>query len=147
MKNLLIYIHPRKDFDDEGKVAIKIQIDNSLDLGWKREDIILLTNFPYEYRRIKSLVVPDDNYCSFFPQAGKNIPIIYLFEKGFVKNGELWWSHDLDAFQLCEITESDLEVGNETDILLPVGHSPIWSTGSFFFKNSSRDISSSRYHF
>ena len=37
MKNLLIYVNPRKDFGEEEKIAIKIQIDNSLDLGWKKE--------------------------------------------------------------------------------------------------------------
>ena len=49
MKQLLIYIGPTDKFDDEHEVLTKIQIDNSLDLGWKKEDILLVTNFPYEY--------------------------------------------------------------------------------------------------
>ena len=60
MKNLLVYVSPNKQFDDEHKILAKIQIDNSLDLGWKKEDIILATNFDYEYRGIKSVIV-DDN--------------------------------------------------------------------------------------
>lgn len=47
MKNLLIYVNPRKDWDDETRKLIKLQVDNSLDLGWSSRDIILATNFPY----------------------------------------------------------------------------------------------------
>lgn len=54
MKNLLIYIHPDRkfvgeSFSSETDVLPKIQIENSLKLGWKKEDILLVTNFPYEY--------------------------------------------------------------------------------------------------
>lgn len=35
MKNLMIWIHPNKDSDDESRVLIKIQIGNSYSLGWK----------------------------------------------------------------------------------------------------------------
>lgn len=42
MKNLLIYINLCKDFDEETKILAKIQIDNSLDLEWEKEDIILM---------------------------------------------------------------------------------------------------------
>lgn len=79
MKNLLIYISPKKDFGDEEKIAIKIQIDNSLDLGWKKEEIMLVTNFPYEHDSVKALQVSDDNYCPFFPQASKINVIVDLF--------------------------------------------------------------------
>ena len=42
MKNLLIYTGPNKKFDAETVKFAKIQIDNSLDLGWKRENILLV---------------------------------------------------------------------------------------------------------
>ena len=140
VKNLLIYINPRKDFDDEGKVTIKIQIDNSLDLGWKREDILLVTNFNYKYNGVKSLVISNSNYCTFNHPVSKINAICCLFEKKLIKKGETYWFHDLDAFQLCEIAEAELEIGNKTDILFPVNQSLRWSAGSFFFKNSSEDI-------
>lgn len=141
MKNLLIYINPRKDFDEEGKVAIKIQIDNSLDLGWKKEDILLVTNFQYEYKGVKSLVIPNDNYCTFSPTASKINAIVYMFENKLIKKGEIYWFHDLDAYQLQKIAKSELEFDNITDILLSdFGRLPRWTTESFFFKNSSEDI-------
>lgn len=141
MKNLLIYINPSKYFDDEGKIAIKIQIDNSLDLGWKKEDIMLVTNFPYEYNGVKSLVIPGDNYCIFSPTASKINSIVYLFKEKLIKKGEIYWFHDLDAFQLSWISESELAMDKKTDILIPdFGRLPGWSTGSFLFKYSSEDI-------
>jgi hypothetical protein len=140
MKNLLIYINPSKCFSDEGKVTIKIQIDNSLDLGWKREDIMLVTNFPYEYNGIKSLVVEDDNYCSFEPLSSKTWTISNLFEKKLIKEGELYWAHDLDAFQNEVITKAELE-SEITDMgITDRGRVSKWSMGSIFFKSSSKDI-------
>ncbi len=145
MKNLLIYINPKKEFDDEGKIAIKIQIDNSLELGWKPEDLILATNFDYEYNGVKSFVVEDENFCTFCPPVSKINTIINLFKQKVIgvngiKKDKIYWFHDIDAFQLNQITDSELEL-NGKDILLPdFGRKPKWSTGSFFFKNSSRNI-------
>src|SRR3989344_2935283 len=115
MKNLLIYINPRHDFGVEEKVTVKIQIDNSLDLGWKRQDILLVTNFPYEYNAVKATIVGDENYCDSIPTTSKINTIVDLFKiqalidifkintivdlfkKGLMA-GELYWYHDLDVF-------------------------------------------------
>lgn len=144
MKNILIYINPSRSFGEEEKTAIKIQIDNSLDLGWKRKDLLLITNFDYEYNNVKALVVKDDNFCTFCPAASKINAIIDLFKQNLigsrgVKEDKIYWFHDLDAYQLQPITR-EIELDGK-DILLPdFGRKPIWSTGSFFFKDSSRDI-------
>ncbi len=140
MKNILIYVNPCKDFDDEGKITIKIQIDNSLDLGWKREDILLVTNFPYEYNGVKSLVIGDDNYCAFEPLSTKSYTISNLFEQNLFEKGEIYWVHDLDAFQNEVITESELEPEMAEMGLTDRGRMPKWSMGSIFFKSSSKDI-------
>ncbi|QQG47700.1 MAG: hypothetical protein HY044_01260 [Candidatus Woesebacteria bacterium] len=140
MKNLLIYINPKRDFDDEGKIAVKIQIDNSLDLGWKRQDLLLVTNFAYEYNGVKSFVIGDENFCPFCPAASKINVIINLLERKLIEKGTIYWFHDLDAYQLINFAESELEF-DKVDILLPdFGRYPKWSTGSFFFKDSSEDI-------
>src|SRR3989344_7055251 len=145
MKNLLIYIHPSKRFGEEEKTAIKIKIDNSLDLGWKKEDILLVTNFDYKYNNVKAFVVKGENYCTFCPTASKINAIIDLFGQKLIgshgiEEDRIYWFHDLDAYQLNYIPESELELDG-TDMLLPdFGRKPKWSTGSFFFKNSSRDI-------
>ena len=145
MKNLLIFINPKKRFHDdrfgeESSILAKIQIDNSLELGWKRENIILVTNFDYEYNGVKALIVGDENYCLHFPQASKINTIVSLFERGIIEKGELYWLHDFDAFQLETIKESELGLEMVDMGLTDYGLMPRWNMGSVFFKESSRDI-------
>lgn len=138
MKNLLIYINPNKDFNDEGKIAIKIQIDNSLDLGWKREDILLVTNFDYEYNGVKSFVVEDSNFPDCVKATVSKInAVITLFEKGMIGD-DIYWLHDLDAYQVSEINPSELEFKDMA--LTDYGRMPTLSSGSIFFRKSAEDI-------
>ncbi len=138
MKLLLIYINPIKEFDEEGKVTVKIQIDNSLELGWKLEDILLYTNFPYEYNGVKSIVIDDNTYSDI---SSKTSVISYLFDKGLIGD-ELYWVHDLDAFQDYVITEDEIKevMGNADIALTDSGATTRWALGSIFFKKSSEDI-------
>jgi hypothetical protein len=139
MKNLLIYLSSDKQFSKEHGVLVKIQIDNSLELGWKPEDILLVTNFEYEYSGIKAMVVPDENYCIHDGRTSKINVIVYLFEHGLIDN-DLYWFHDLDAFQLELITENEVELGDKLVAFTDYGWSRAWNTGSFFFKKESQEI-------
>ena len=112
MKNFLVYLNPSKQFNKENDELTKIQIDNSLDLGWKIEDILLVTNFDYEYRGVKALVVGDDCYYSKnnFYRSSK-IPVInQLFKDGIINEGEIYWFRDNDAFQLEPLTEEKIKL-------------------------------------
>lgn len=140
MKNLLVYINPRKNFDEESRILAKIQIDNSLDLGWKIEDILFAANFPYEYKGIKSLIIPSESYCDYCPTATKMTAIVKLFENNLIEKGQLYWSHDLDVYQNEVITESELELEAADIGLTDKGRMPRWNGGSIFFKESSKDI-------
>ncbi len=133
MKNLLVYLNPKKDFDDLYHRYAKIQIDNSL-FYWKPEDIIITTNFPYQYHGIKSLVVPDNLICDFDEKACKINAVIYLLEKGILT--ETTWYHDFEAFQISPINvKLDRDLG-----LTDYGWKEKWNTGSFFFKPEALDI-------
>lgn len=114
MKNLFVYINPEKEFVAETSKLVKIQIDNSLELEWKPEDIMLATNFDYEYNGIKSIVVGDENYCHHTPSVSKTYTIISLFKLGFIKKDVLYWIHDIDNYQLNQIDENKIrkELGN-----------------------------------
>lgn len=142
LKNLLIYINPRQDFGEEEKITVKIQIDNSLDLGWKREDILLVTNFPYKYNGIKAIEVSGRNFAPFFPPATKISTIIDMSEKGLIEKGQMYWFHDIDVYQNEVITQSEieLELGTADLGLTDKGRMPRWGTGSMFFKESAKDI-------
>ena len=143
MKNLLIYINPRHDFGLEEKVTAKIQIDNSLDLGWNKEDILLVTNFPYEYNGIKALTVSGKNYCDFNPNGVTKInTIIDLSKKGLIKKGMIYWFHDFDVFQNEVITEQEIEseLGKADLGLTDKGRMPRWNGGTLFFREGVIDI-------
>lgn len=139
MKLLFIYINPRKDFDEEHKILAKIQIDNSLELGWKPEDIIMITNFPYEYCGIKAMAVDNNLFCEHWKYSSKINVLNYLFERDFFGD-DLYWFHDFDLFQLEPITEAELGLDNVDVGFTDYGRSPKWNTGSFWFKKSAEDI-------
>lgn len=153
MKNLMIYIGPYESFDnprsdlvsnDAGPLA-KVQIDNSLALGWKRQDILLFTNFKFQYRGIKANVIKDVEFFNRQPQATKINVIIRLFENDLIEKGQLYWFHDLDAFQLERITEAEINLSDsDMALTVPTGIFLMgegrWSTGSIFFKSGSKDL-------
>lgn len=151
MKNLLIDLHPSKSFRDyhwgkENEKLVKIQIDNSLSLGWKKNDILLVTNFDYEYRGVKSMVVSDQLFCNMSYTVTKILVITYLFDKKLIED-DLYWFHDFDAFQLEPLTATEIDIGNSTLALTDYGITTInearnkrWSTGSMFFNNKSQEI-------
>lgn len=139
MKQILTYISPNKEFNDEHKMAVKIQIDNSLDLGWKKEDIVLATNFDYEYNGVKSVVIGDDNYCSYHWPATKIYVIVALFRMGLIENN-LYWYHDFDCFQLNQFTDIETEMTIFDMGLTNYGRMPSLCSASMFFKETASDI-------
>ena len=141
MKNIMLFVHPSKDFLEEQKTSIQIEIDNNLSLGWKVEDIILATNFPYEYRGVKSLLVSDDNYCADISPCASIINVIVeLFERNLIEKGELYWYHDIDLYQLYEITESELNLGDAHVGLVEMGDRGKISASSIFFTSDAKDF-------
>ena len=152
MKNLMIYISPTGSFNnprpdltsnDAGQLA-KVQIENSLALGWKKEDILLFTNFDYQYGVVKATVLKDVKFFDRKPQATKINAIIKLFENGIIKDDEMYWFHDLDAYQLEPISEAEIDLSDAdmalTDNGTQFGGTDRWNTASIFFKSSSKDI-------
>jgi len=141
MKNLLLFINPKKKFQDRLErnldALVKIQIDNSISLGWGRKDIVLVTNFDYEYNGVKALVIEDSHYCKHWEKSTKVSVIIYLIKSGMVGSRELWWFHDFDAFQVHPITVKELDLGHAVVGFTDYGWQQKWNTGSIFFKKNS----------
>lgn len=109
----------------------KVQVDNSLELGWRPDDILVVTNFPWEYRGVYNYHVPDDCYYPPFNRATK-IPVInQLFKDGMITQSH--WFHDFDAFQL----EGFDEVRSDFAIKMYRHKKFKWNAGSFFFWNAS----------
>lgn len=128
---------------EEPATLVKIQIDNSLDLGWEKEDIILATNFPFKYNGVKSIVVSDQNNWLQDKRQNKHTAILELFTRGVINKlnpGELYWFHDLDAYQSETITEFELGMEDADMALCDYGWREKWSTGSIFFTPGARNI-------
>lgn len=144
MKNLLTFTDPLKRFVKDCEVLNKIQIDNGLGLGWKPEDIIMATNFPWEYRGVKSTIV--GTYETFDNNRSTKIPIICeLFEKGSINEKEVYWFHDDDALQLVPFT---VELKKDAGFTTHGAYDPVlWNAGSFFFKKSAKDIFDKIYYY
>lgn len=132
MKNILVYINPRKDFDAEHHRLVRIQIDNCYRLGWAASDVILITNFPFRYNGIQAVEVPDTTHCEVKDQTSKITALCYLLNRNYFD--DVCWFHDFDAFQVAEITKSDIGLGRGVDAAFTdYGWSKKWNTGSFFF--------------
>ena len=130
MKNLMVYMSPQKKFLDKTEYLVKAQIDKSLLLGWKKEDIVLVTNFPYEYQGIKAMVVDNQERA---PIAG----VIFQFiSQGVVKEAELWWYHDLDVFQTHPMDSPMIDLEDTTAGFTEDGAGRL-DTSSFFFRTDS----------
>lgn len=147
MKNLMVYVSPTGSFNNplmtirnDSTLLVKVQIENSLALGWKAEDIILVTNFDFQYGNVKANVLPDVEFVDWKPEASKINGIIELLENGTIKKGEMYWFHDLDAFQLRPIKESEVGLGKADMALTAYDLPSRWNTSSIFFKKNSIDM-------
>jgi hypothetical protein len=140
LKNLLVYIRYTHDFDGDCKTSSKVQIDNSLELGWKKEDIVVVTNFPWEYNGVKAIVVGDEHWYAERPRSIKTAIVPFLIDEGIIEKGKLYWNHDFDAYQLNPFDESELELEDFDAGLTDYGWQERWCMGSYFVKTSSRDI-------
>lgn len=142
MRNLLVYLNPDRKFNENAEKLIKIQIDNILELGWKKEDVILITNFPYEFMGVRSTIVPDDYFWEEDPASTKCFTIAKIFENDSIFGEELYWMHDLDHFQQLPISEEEIaELMGDCDFALcDYGRRYKFNCGSIFFRKSARDI-------
>jgi len=133
MKNLMIYIGEKPEFDPDNAVLVKLQIENSLRF-WKPEDIMLVTNFPYEYMGIKALVI-NNSYYKYDRRSCKLYGVVELFNRGLIGD-EVYWNRDLDTYQmqpLGELGQKDFEVvTREWPKLL--------NFGSHFFKKGAESF-------
>lgn len=154
MKNILIYISPTHSFNNprqdltsnDAEVLAKIQIENSLGLGWKKEDILLITNFEFRYGEFAATVLKDIEFFERKPQATKINAILKMFELKIVKKNELYWFHDLDAFQLEQFKADEIKLKNNEIAVTDFSGGKKFagkdrlSGGVIFFKSEAEDI-------
>jgi len=134
MKNLMIWISGTGGFHKEASYLVKIQIENALRLGWRREDILLVTNFEYEYMGVKATLTKGDHWIAERPRSLNTTAIPALIEEGILEDGYIYWNHDMDAYQLDTIHPDELELEDYDAGFTDYGWKKRWCMGSFFFK-------------
>ena len=121
----------------EGTIKlIKAQIDNSLECGWDPKDIIIATNFDFEYRGVKTYIM--DEICEYSQFYHKQYATLELMKKGLFEGQDIWY-HDLDAFQL-EPFNFPYFSGDWGTCVYPNGDGHSCQCGIIYLKSSSQDI-------
>lgn len=95
MLNLLTAITVPKSYSgrydpDKIRILLNAQVENSLEVGWDIDRIIVLTNFDYEYMGVKARQIEHNPLC---PTASKMYGVQNILKDDII------WSHDLDAWQ------------------------------------------------
>lgn len=113
------------------ETLLKAQVENSIELGWKPEDIILLTNFDFEFMGIRARKIVLNDFCF---TGSKIFGLVWWFNNNKVE--DVIWAHDLDCWQNVwfDCPEFKTDVGG-------VQYSnPKWNGGSIFWKPGSKDV-------
>jgi hypothetical protein len=140
LKNLLIYIVEDQSADlDPVRRMLELQIDNSLDLGWSPDDILLCTSFDFAFRGVRATKVepgrrPRTARATSFH---KTECILRVFEH--IAEHEVVWYHDADAFQLVPFDGCPL--GRDLAFCLySTRERLLVQGGSLFFTSRARPI-------
>jgi hypothetical protein len=119
----------RREGMDNLVKLIKAQIKNSLLLGWEAEDIILVTNFDFEFMGVKATYLELNKKCL---TGSKMYAVKEILERDL---SDIIWAHDLDAWQ---------NVWFDCPEFLDVGaceySRPKFNGGSVFWRKSSLDM-------
>jgi hypothetical protein len=146
MKNIIIYNKVDtnkfggKKSDDVINLYLEAQIDNSIFYGWNINDIIIGTNFDFEYKGIKNIKLT--NICKFSGYNNKWYGLRELYSNHI---NEDCWIHDYDNWQISDIKDFpnfDGKVGGCTYV-----YNNEWNTASMFIKKDSLNILDYVYEF
>ncbi len=133
MKNLITANHRPKSTVSETELRqlIDAQIENSHALGWAAQDIIVVTNLAVD---LPATVIkaPLNETCL---TGSKMFALNHLFTLGLIRENEVWWSHDLDAWQNYWFEPPDF-----LDIGLTEYSTPKFNGGSIFLRATARDM-------
>jgi hypothetical protein len=132
MKNFIGYIYKDGEASRQAHLIniLKAQVENSLRLGWKKEDIVFVTNFEFEHMGVTPLINMT-LHCDWSVWTNKHYSLCFAM-RHFEDN---WWVHDHDMWQLQPFEFPKFEsllMLNVIDI-----ESGRASDSSFFIKKSS----------
>jgi hypothetical protein len=115
------------------KHELNAQMENSLEMGWSPEKILVVTNFMFVQKNsaIRRLLLPDLNKDCL--TGSKMFAMRELFRLDMI-NEEVW-IHDLDAWQNIPFDFPEFK-----DVGIAEYSRPKYNGGSVFYKPAARDI-------
>lgn len=131
MKNVMVANLVKESKRDYFETMMRAQIDNSLELGWDKTDIIILTNFDFNHNNVTAIKVDDlNNHCL---TGSKMFAMKWIMNRSL---DETYWAHDLDCWQAIPFTELPFF----KDIGICEYSEPKFNGGAVFWRQSGRDI-------
>ncbi len=131
MKQLLVANKQEKGKYCEERISLllKAQIANAMELGWKPEDVMLVSNFPFTFMGVGAIVAELNKGCL---TGSKMFAVKWLMDNNLIDG--MIWAHDLDAWQNEVFDPPEiLDVGIAT-------YTSKLNGGSVFWKKEARDI-------
>ena len=121
-------------FSDEQVLNyFRAQVDNCLDLGYKKEDIIIGTNFDFEHNGVKNHHIKD--ICTWSGYNNFWFGTLELMKKGIINDD--FWLHDHDSWQNTKFDFPNFE-GEMAGCEYQDNHQ--WNCASIYCKKSSQYI-------
>lgn len=129
MKNLIVANAPNDGVQKKLQVEVSAQLENTLNLGWKVEDIILVTNFDFEFMGIRAQNKQLHKGCW---TGSKMFAVQQAFRDGV---NDVIWAHDLDCWQTAFF-----ECPEFKDVGISTYSNSKFNGGSVFWRPSAVDI-------
>jgi len=141
MKNLTLYVTERGLSGLERiRRNLDLQVDNSLELGWRPGDLLLYTNFPYSRHGVRASEVRAGRrprtarMTSFY----KTEVLLDALER--IEVGEVLWYHDADAYQLQPFSGSPAPGKDLAACLYCTRQRLLIQGGSMFLTRAARQV-------
>lgn len=133
MRNVLVANHlpGSKHSQSSLERLIFAQIDNSLEIGWRAENLLLVTNFAFQYRGVTAITTKLNQHCL---RGSKMFAVEKLLNETDSPDTILW-AHDLDCWQNCWFDAPEF-----AEIGACEYSRPTFNGGSIFWRPSARDI-------
>lgn len=106
------------------------QVENALELGWRRKEIMLVANFGWKWNGVKAIRVELNRTCL---TGSKMFALEAVRALGWF--GETVWAHDLDVWQNAPFEEPEFK-----DVGICRYSNSRFNGGSVFWKPSAKDL-------
>ena len=140
MKNLMVANCQKKGRYAKENIEryVKAQIENSISLGWKPKDIILITNFSFKFMGVRATKIKLNKKCLTGSKMWALKYIFSLIDDEYpiiTEKEEIFWAHDLDAWQNIAFSPPEMK-----DVGITTYSNSKYNGGSVFWRPWAKDI-------